>query len=165
MKTYTPIDMSYFDNAPVTGGVRQKIPASAEATFKSFEDPDAWPYWIDQISKVKWTTSKPFGVGTTRDIFLGTKKVSEYFIEWQDNERMSFYFARGEVPLFKAFAEDYRLIPDGPNACEVVWRFAFELSGPLKLAHGMAGKMATRRAQGWFAQLAVYMAERKEQYQ
>jgi hypothetical protein len=156
MPTYKQVDLNYFDTAPVRGCVRQTIQASVEATFACFEDPASWPHWIDPIDKVVWNTPKPFGVGTTRDIYIGKKRVSEYFFHWEQNQRFAFYFKEGEVTI-RGFAEDYQLKPITPESCEVIWRYAFELPGLLRLLHPLVRLLMPGIGKKWFKQLAHYM--------
>ncbi len=156
MPTYKEVDLSYFETAPIRGCVRQQIPASVEATFACFEDPAAWPHWIDPIDKVIWNSSQPFGVGTSRDIYLGKKRVSEYFFHWEPNQRFAFYFKEGEI-LMGAFAEDYQLQATSAASCELIWRYAFELPGPLRWLHPVVRLAMPSIGRKWFKQLAQYM--------
>ncbi|MDH3753254.1 MAG: SRPBCC family protein, partial [Acidimicrobiia bacterium] len=128
-RDYRIVDATYLDTAPVRETIRQPIPASASATFRSLEDADAWPVWLIPVEKVTWTSSAPFGVGTTRDIDGRAGTISEYFFDWEDGRRMSFYFSSGQVPLFAAFAEEYDVVPTADDSCELVWRYGFECHG------------------------------------
>ena len=37
------------------------------------------------MTSVNWTTPRPFGVGTTRDVTLGLYSLAEYFFRWDNN--------------------------------------------------------------------------------
>ena len=161
---YRVVDSSFLDTAPIRGALRQRIPASAAATFRSFEDADAWPLWLDPVTKIEWTSPQPFGVGTTRDITIRGRVVSETFYTWDDGTRMSFYFASGQLPLFAAFAEDYELVPVGTYECELVWRYGFECVGAFKLVQSLIGFGFERAAMKSLVQLGDYMAANRGRY-
>ena len=161
---YRPVGAEYFDAAPVHKTLRQSIPASTASTFRCLLDPDAWPVWLIPVTKVVWTSPKPFGVGTTRDIKGPTGTTSEYFFAWEDGRRMSFYFSKGVLPAVAAFAEDYELVSTGEDSCELVWRYAFECPGIFRLFQpviaGAFGRVATRSLRN----LARYMDEHRARY-
>ena len=69
----------------------------------------SWPRWFHGIHKVVWTSNKPYGVGTTRSVWLTGITVDERFFRWEHDRRFSFYLTGHSVPLAHAFAEDYRL--------------------------------------------------------
>jgi hypothetical protein len=71
-------------------------------------------------------------VGTTREVGTGGTKVHERFFRWDEGQGYSFYVYEGNVPLFKRFAEDYRIEPDGTGT-KFTWLVAIEPIGPLRL--------------------------------
>lgn len=78
---------------------------------------------------VSWTSPRPFGVGTTRRIKLvGLVVADERYFHWEEGRRKSFYVERCNVPLFKRFAEDYRVEETSPSSCRFTWRVAIEPS-------------------------------------
>lgn len=161
---YREVDGTYFDAAPAGDKLRQSIPASAAATFRSFEDAEAWPQWLDAIDEVTWTTPQPFGVGTTREIKGRAGVISEYFFAWDNGRRMSFFFDRGPLRVVGAFAEDYELVPTGDDSCELVWRYAFECPGGYRVLQPLIAFVFKRMGTKWLGQLAEFMAQHGAQY-
>lgn len=162
---YREVGFDYLDTAPVRETIRQRIPAPMVATFRALEDADTWPVWLIPVNEVVWTSPRPFGVGTTRDIKGPTGTTSEEFFAWEDGRRMSFHFRRGAVPGLDAFAEDYLLEPAGDDRCDLVWRYGFGFTGVVKAiqpAFAFGFKRVARRS---LANLADHMRERRSQYE
>ena len=168
VRNYRRVGHEQLDAARITGTVRQAIPASAAATFACLEDGEAWPVWLDPVKSVTWTSPKPFGVGTTRDITLGPTRrpavISEEFYLWEDGVVMGFFFASGALPVFDAFAEEWRVTPTGADSCELEWRYGIDLAGPLKYVSSLAAKRFGRDGQKSLGQLADFMAAHKTEY-
>jgi ribosome-associated toxin RatA of RatAB toxin-antitoxin module len=97
------------------------IPVQPNQLFEILEDAEAWPRWLTAITKVVWTSPDPKGVGTTRTVEIGHAFVAnEEFICWETNQRMAFRFAGCSRPIFRAFAEDYR-IESADGGCRLTW--------------------------------------------
>jgi len=79
---------------------------------------------------VRWTSPRPFGVGTTREVkaLAGTTTLREHYFLWEEGRRHSFHVTETTSPLFKALAEDYLVEPRGADACRFTWTVAVELS-------------------------------------
>ena len=124
------VDLDYFETAPESFRYEVVLSASPERVFEVFEDAESWPVWADAITRVTWTTPKPFTVGTKRTVDLkGGLRADEYFMAWRQNERMAFYFERTSKPVLQSFAEDYQLEAVGNGKTKLVWRVAFESRG------------------------------------
>ncbi|MBS1890378.1 MAG: SRPBCC family protein [Actinobacteria bacterium] len=97
--------------------------------------------WCRILNDVRWTSPRPFGVGTTREVKAlgGANQLREYYFRWEEGRRHSFYAKETSSPLFKALAEDYLVEPKGERACRFTWTIAVELS-----AVGKAGKPVNR---------------------
>ncbi|MDC0661383.1 SRPBCC family protein [Marinobacter sp. SS21] len=121
------------------------MPATPEQVFAVFKDEHSWPQWFGVIDKVTWTSPKPFGVGTTRTVRLGPLKVDEYFFEWEENKRFSFYFTGTNLPFVKTLVEDYHLEALGPAITRFTYTVAYEPALPLKLS-GPVGKAILGRS-------------------
>jgi hypothetical protein len=74
------------------------------------------------IHKVVWTSNKPYGVGTTRTVWLALVTADEYFFRWEQNRRFSFYLTGHSMPFFHAFAEDYLLEEVAPGRTQFLQR-------------------------------------------
>ena len=162
-RSYRQVGLDYLDTAPVRAAVRQSLPVSAETVFAAFEEPDFWTSWIGPIDEVVWTSPKPYGVGTTRDVVGRGARISEEFIAWQPPRRIAFFFTEGENPLFAALAEEYTLEPRGER-CELVWRYAFECPERLRYLQPVVAfgfRQFSRRA---LKTMAAHLAEHPDRY-
>ena len=100
--------------------VSHDFPFPAEVVWNALLDGETWTKWLP-ITKVEWTSPKPFGVGTTRTVWIGKEVVEEVFFGWEEGKRMAFRFDRTTLPL-KAGVEDYQLHPTA-NGCRLDWYF------------------------------------------
>ena len=119
MQACGQVDVAEFDRPTLTVGV--EIPVRPDQLFEILEDAKAWPRWLTAITKVTWTSPDPKGVGTTRTVEIrGSFVADEEFIGWETNRRMAFRFASCSRPIFRTFAEDYRIVPTD-NGCRLTW--------------------------------------------
>jgi hypothetical protein len=81
-----------------------------------------------RILSVDWTSERPYGVGTTRQVKVlgGAMKLQEYFFIWEEGRRYAFYATEANLPVFRRLAEDYVVEPDGPDRCRFTWTAALE---------------------------------------
>ena len=91
-------------------------------------------HWCRILQDVRWTSPRPFGVGTTREVVLaaGTPRVRERFIRWDEGHGYSFAVYEASVPVFRHFVEDYVLEPDGDGTL-FTWKVAIEPKGAFAL--------------------------------
>ena len=137
-------DLSFLDTAKVKEVNSVVLPASAETVFALFRDADAWPRWFNGMSKVVWTSPEPFGVGTTRSVWLGPLRVDEHFFDWVDDQRFAFYFTGTNLPFVHALVEEYQLENMGPDQCRFTYSVAYDPAMPLSLS-GPIGRAALGR--------------------
>lgn len=129
MHPCTRVDLKYF-NSPVdvyTSIV--EIKATPEQIFASFENADDWVLWVPPIKRVEWTSPKPFGIGTTRTVFMSGLTGNEIFIAWDFPKKMAFCFTHVSKPTIESLAEDYELTPLPNGKTRVVWRMAMTPKG------------------------------------
>lgn len=120
---------TYFDSAPLSITTSVEVQAPAAAAFAALEDEASWPRWAPAITKVTWTSPRPFSVGTTRTVDMrGGMIAEEVFTAWETGRRMAFIFTRANMPA-DAFAEDYTVEPRGDHACTVTWRMGMTPGG------------------------------------
>jgi hypothetical protein len=83
-----------------------------------------------RILSIRWTSRRPYGVGTTRQAKLlgGVVRLQEHFFIWEEGRRYAFYATEANLPLFRRLAEDYVVEPDGPERCRFTWTVAIEPS-------------------------------------
>ena len=109
--------------------------------FAIFEDGESWPRWFPGIRKVVWTSNKPYGVGTTRTVWVTGASVDEHFFRWERDRRFSFYLTGQSIPLTHALAEDYLLEEVAPSKTRFTYsvaiepRLALTIVGPIARKH------------------------------
>lgn len=137
-------DRSFLNQAKVKEVNTVVLPVSAERAFAVFRDAAAWPKWFGGLDKVQWTSAEPFGVGTTRRVWLGPLRVDEYFFDWVDNQRFAFYFTATNLPFVKTLVEEYQLDPLGDDRCCFTYTVAYDPAFPLNMT-GPLGRAALGR--------------------
>ena len=132
-----PVDASFFDTAPMRFRNVVDLDVPRAKVFAIFEDGESWPKWFHAIHKVKWTSSKPYGVGTTRTVSLTPVTLDEHFFRWEQDRRCSFYVTGHSMPLAHALAEDYLLEDLAPGKTRFTYsvamepRFMVTMGGPI----------------------------------
>ncbi|MAN73156.1 MAG: MxaD family protein [Henriciella sp.] len=116
--------------------VSHEFPFPREVVWNALLDGETWTKWLP-ITKVEWTSPKPYKVGTTRTVWIGEQVVEEVFFAWEDTKRMAFYFDRTTLPI-KACVEDYRL-QNVPGGCRLDW--IFRAKAPFILGPLISGQM------------------------
>lgn len=106
------------------------INCSADRLFTILEDAHAWTVWASSLTLVEWTSPKPFGIGTTRDVTMtGGILGREEFIAWETNQRMAFCFTESSMPNMSAFGEDYHIKTLNDNQIQLDWFVAMWPAG------------------------------------
>jgi len=122
-----PVDERFFDSAPQVLKASFAVPRPAEEVWAELvaDDPLAWCSVIDAV---RWTSPRPFGVGTTRTVtsLRGLNVLDERFFRWEEGRRKSFCAVRASGPLFRRFAEDYLVEPVDASSARMTWTIAFE---------------------------------------
>jgi hypothetical protein len=120
-----PVDESFFDNAPFRIAETFEIPASAESVWAELTSDNPLS-WCRILRDLTWTTPKPYGVGTTRTVrtIANANIFHERFFVWEEGRRKAFYVEHANGPLFRRFAEDYRVEPTSETSCEFTWIIA-----------------------------------------
>lgn len=116
LRTHTPVGEDYLSKGATV--VRHTFPFPPSAVWAALLDAEAWTQWLP-ITKVTWTSARPFSIGTTRTVEIGPQKIEETFFAWDEGKRMAFRFERSSLPL-SAAVEDYRVVP-ATGGCELVW--------------------------------------------
>jgi Polyketide cyclase / dehydrase and lipid transport len=117
-----------------------EIARPAAAVWADLTADDAL-HWCRILQEVEWTSPRPFGVGTTREVsaLWGVNQIREHYFLWDEGRRHSFYVTESSGPLFQSLAEDYLVEPRGPDACRFTWTIAVAPS-----AIGRPGKPVNR---------------------
>ena len=125
-------DAGFLGSAPHVFRYEKHFEATPEQVWESLQSDKSLAAWGNTVGSVTWTSPRPFGVGTTREVGLGPNKVREHFFRWDEGSGYSFYVTEANVPLFRRFAEDYGVEPDGTGT-RFTWVVAIEPIGLLRL--------------------------------
>ncbi len=125
-----PVTLAFLDSAPVRLVNSLTIAATPEQVWAALEDASAWPRWASVITKVEWTSPRPFGVGTTRTVSMVAGMTGyEEFLAWQPHQQMAFRFNEATLQGVSAFAEGYTLEAVTPSSTRVTWVMAMRPTG------------------------------------
>ena len=123
------------------------IPASRAQVWETLTADDALVSWSPVVTSARWTSPRPFGAGTTRQVTLaGALRLDERFYRWEENTRMTFTVDSASVPGLHRFAEDLTLLSLG-TATRLVWTFALEgtpLLRPVLAAASPVNRLVTK---------------------
>lgn len=121
------VDEDFFDTAPCQFRAAFDIPRPASLVWDDLTS-DSPFQWCRILQDVTWTSSRPFGVGSTRTVrgLGGLSVLHERFFRWDEGCRQSFYVVRASTPLFRRFAEDYLVKATSESSCRFEWVIAFE---------------------------------------
>lgn len=124
------VSVDFLKTAPRVFCAVVEVAATPEQIFASFEEASDWPKWAPPIQRVEWTSPRPFGLGTTRRVWMsGNLVADEVFIAWDYPKHMAFCFSHCSQSLIDTFVEDYRLtvLPNGKT--QVVWTMCMSPKG------------------------------------
>ena len=154
-------DADFFDSAPHVFVYRKRFAAAPDKVWESLTSDDSIAAWGAALKEVTWTSQRPFGVGTTREVAppVGPRMRERYF-RWDEGRRHSFAVYESTLPLFTRFAEDYLVEPEGAETM-FTWTLAIEpkraLAVPVRLlapAIKAAFGQIPRDGQRYFAKMA-----------
>lgn len=130
-----PVDEGFFETAPMRLRGKFEIPKPAAEVWADLtsDHPLAWCRILQDVS---WTSSRPFGVGTTRTAraLFGTNLLHEHYFRWEEGRQHSFYVLESTTPMFRRFAEDYLVEPTSETSCRFVWTIAAEPKAAARIA-------------------------------
>jgi Polyketide cyclase / dehydrase and lipid transport len=115
MSALEGVDLTFFENAPRVVHRGAHVAAPRDRVFAAVaNDPAGWGRWFPGFSDDgRWETPAPHGVGSVRTVRAFGVRYRETILAWDEGERWAFRVDEVSVPLFKAFAEDYRLADEG----------------------------------------------------
>jgi hypothetical protein len=121
-----PADDDFFTSAPYVFRYEKHYAASPEKVWQSLVSDESLAAWGPIIKKVTWTSDRPFGAGATREVTpAGASPVRERYYRWDEGHTHAFYVYESSLPIFKRFAEDYIVEPDG-DGTRFTWVAAIE---------------------------------------
>jgi hypothetical protein len=134
-----PADAAYFSSAPLVYRFPIRLAVPPERVWASLASDRSLADWGLGLKSLTWTSPRPFGVGTTREVVLPASSLTlrEKFFRWDEGTGYSFFVRQANRPVFTRFAEDYVVEPDGTGTL-FTWTIALEprpkLAGLMKLA-------------------------------
>lgn len=121
-----PADADFLVSAPHVFRYEKRFAATPERVWESLTSDESLSAWGPSFKKVTWTSPRPFGVGTTRDVVApGGATMRERYFRWDEGRNHSFYVYESTIPLFRRFAEDYIVEADGDQTL-FTWVLALE---------------------------------------
>ena len=125
------VGLDFFTTAKQRQHAHQIIAATPDRIFDHFEDPHAWTVWAMPITKVVWTSDKPYTIGSTRTVHMRGGLIGyEEFLAYDRGRHMAFRFNEVSKPGIGAFAENYVVTPLDERRSLVEWTMAMESTGP-----------------------------------
>jgi hypothetical protein len=126
-------DTDFLASAPHIFRYQKRFAAPPEKVWEQLTSDESLAAWGPMLKELTWTSSRPFGVGTTREVQppAGPRVRERYFL-WDEGRRHAFYVYESSMPLFKRFAEDYVVEPDGADTL-FTWTVAMEPTGVMAL--------------------------------
>ncbi|QBS44828.1 SRPBCC family protein [Nocardia sp. CS682] len=140
------------DDAFLAGAARRythfvDIPQLPQRVWAALTSDDTLVSWSPVITAARWTSPRPFGVGTTRVVTLGrVVHLEERFYRWEEGAQLTFTVDAASIPGLTRFAEDIALQPT-PGGTRLIWTFALEgnpLLRPLLTAASPVNHFVTR---------------------
>jgi hypothetical protein len=127
-------DGGFFDTAPHIFRYEKHYAAPPQRVWESMTSDESLAAWSATVSSLTWLSPRPFAVDSTREVALapGLVRVRERYFRWDEGHGNSFYVYEANVPLFRRFAENYVLTPDGAGT-RYTWTVAIEPKSALAL--------------------------------
>jgi hypothetical protein len=151
-----PADERIFKTAAQVYRYPARLEVPPERVWESIASDESLAAWGLGVRRLTWTSPRPFGIGTTREVALPLRlaTVRERFFRWDEGKGYSFYVESTDRPGLKTFAEDYTIEPDG-TGCVFTWTIALEPKralapvmtalGPVnRLGFGQVARAATK---------------------
>jgi len=122
-----PVDETFFETAPRRFVETFEIAQPARDVWDDLVADGALSF-CRSLRGARWTSPRPFGVGTTRTMpaLFGALVVEETYFRWEDGRRQSFWVDRASLPLFRRFAEDYLVEETSPTTSRFTWTIALD---------------------------------------
>ena len=150
------VDLDWITTAPFRFSNGVDLAVTPEQLFDVLADAQSWPQWAKVITKVTWTSPKPYGVGTTRTVdMLGGLVGDEEFLAWEPHLHMTFRFNESTSSAISAFAEDYRIVPTATGR-HLTWIMALRPNG----VAGRFGLFTGQPVMAWLFQRFLHSLRR-----
>jgi hypothetical protein len=116
----------FLDAAPFRFVNTVNLPVPPERVWAALTADDTLVSWSPLVTRLQWTTARPFGVGTSREVTLLWVLTSrERYFRWNQGRRKTFAAVAVSIPGLRRLAEDYVVEPT-PAGSRLVWTLAIE---------------------------------------
>lgn len=121
------VGVDFFSTAPYRCSTTEQLGHPAAEVFDALtRDPAGWGDWNPGFSRSgRWLTPAPQGAGSVREVRMVGIRYTGKVIVWEEPTRWAFHVATAGVPLARALAEDYAIVPDGER-CSLRWTIAMD---------------------------------------
>jgi hypothetical protein len=155
-----PADETVFATAAHVYRYPIRLQVTPERVWEQISSDESLAAWGLGVRRLTWTSARPFGVDTTREVVLplGAMTIRERFFRWDEGKGYSFYVESANRPGLSQFVEDYVVEADGDGAL-LTWTIALEATSLLSPVLTLLGPV-NRRGFGLFSRAAKkYFAE------
>lgn len=133
------------------------LPVPPERTWAAVTADDALVSWSRLVTNRRWTSPRPFGVGTTCELTLfGFLTARERYYRWEEGRRMTFAALETSVPGLRRLAEDF-MVESRPAGSRLVWTIVFQphpaLTAALRLTQPITAMLQRSVARGLRSQV------------
>jgi len=109
-----PADDDFLASGPHVFRYQRQFAAAPQQVWEQLTSDVSLAAWGPSIKKVTWTSPRPYGVGTTRDVVApGGSTMRERYFRWDEGKSHAFYVYESTIPILRRFAEDYIVEPAG----------------------------------------------------
>jgi hypothetical protein len=123
----------FLDTAPFRYVSTIDVPIPPDMTWAALTADDALVSWSPLVTGLRWTTPRPFRVGTTREVTLvRVITAQERYYRWQQGRRKTFTAVKVTVPGLRRLAEDY-VVERTSDGSRLIWTLALEPAPALTL--------------------------------
>ena len=133
------------------------LPVAPERMWAALTADDTLVSWTPLVTGLRWTTPRPFRVGTTREVTILRLLTSrERYYRWDQGRRKTFTALELSVPGLRRLAEDY-VVQRTPGGSRFIWTLTLE-PGPilkpiLRLTNPITAWVLRRVARGMRSQV------------
>lgn len=129
------VDASFFETAPIRHRFVADFPVPPAELWASLASEESVSAWGPGVHRVRWTSRRPYGETSTRDVTLALSAVTvrEQFFRWDEGSGYSFYATASNRPGMRRFAEDY-VVTETPGGSRLTWTVALEPASALARA-------------------------------
>ena len=113
-----PADADFLASAPHVFRYQKRYAATPEKVWESLVSDESLAAWGPMIKDVTWTSPRPFGVGTTREVTApGGSAMRERYFQWDEGHSNSFYVTSRRCRCSSASPSTISSSPPGARRC------------------------------------------------